>query len=120
LASAAAYAAASKAAVKHQQQQQQAPSVPAFSLAAALDPLGQLLLGLWALAQVALRRWLVRAGLGLGLGLLALHLLLNRLLLPLANRQLLPGLLAEAQELTLREVGAWQQASSDVSTVVCV
>ncbi|KAF6250262.1 hypothetical protein COO60DRAFT_1706191, partial [Scenedesmus sp. NREL 46B-D3] len=98
---------ASKRQQQRQQQQQQqleAPSVPAFSLAAALDPLAHLLLGLWALVQAWLRRWLVRAGLGLGLGLLALHLLLNKLGLPLANRQLLPGLLEEAQALSLREV----------------
>jgi hypothetical protein len=77
-----------------------------------MAPLGQLLLGLAALAQVWLRRWLVRAGLGLGLGLAALHLLLNKAALPLANRQLLPGLLAEAEALSLREVRQQQTHSS--------
>jgi hypothetical protein len=78
-----------------------------------MAPLGQLLLGLAALGQVWLRRWLVRAGLGLGLGLAALHLLLNKVALPLANRQLLPGLLAEAEALSLREVRP-QQTHSEV------
>lgn len=86
--------------------------MPAFSLAAALAPVAQLLLGLAALAQTWLQRWLVRAGLGTGLGLLLLHLLLNRLALPLANRQLLPGLLAEVEAATLREVRAGGSSSS--------
>ncbi|KAF8055821.1 TIC236 [Scenedesmus sp. PABB004] len=78
--------------------------LPPFSLGAAIAPLGALLLGVAALLQAWLRRWLVRAGVATGVGLLALHLLINRVALPLVNARLLPGLLDEAQQLTLREV----------------
>lgn len=36
--------------------------------------------------------------------LLGLHLLLNKALVPLANRSLLPGLLADASRLSMRQV----------------
>lgn len=56
------------------------------------------------LLQAWLSRWLLRSGVAAGMLLLGLHLLLNRVLLPLANRALLPGLLADASRLTMREV----------------
>jgi hypothetical protein len=56
------------------------------------------------LLQAWLSRWLLRSGVAAGVLLLGLHLLLNKALLPLANRALLPGLLADASRLTMREV----------------
>jgi hypothetical protein len=57
-----------------------------------------------SLLQAWLSRWLMRAGVATGVLLLGLHLLLNKALLPLANRTLLPGLLADASRLSMREV----------------
>lgn len=46
----------------------------------------------------------MRAGVAAGVLLLGLHLLLNKALVPLANRTLLPQLLADASRLSMREV----------------
>eukprot|EP00878_Enallax_costatus_P043848 GHUV01051944.1.p1 GENE.GHUV01051944.1~~GHUV01051944.1.p1 ORF type:complete len:258 (+),score=99.28 GHUV01051944.1:99-872(+) len=81
-------------------------AVPAFSLRAAVVPLYQLLLGLLALTRGWLQYILVRAGVGTAVSLLALHLVLNKVALPLCNKKLLPGLLQQAQAATLREVSA--------------
>jgi hypothetical protein len=67
--------------------------------------MAQLLLGMAAAVAAFSRRWWVRLGVGCSLLLLALHLLLNRLLLPLANSQLLPGVLSEASRISMRQVG---------------
>lgn len=81
-------------------------SAPPFSLRAALVPLYQLLLGLLRLGRHWLQYILVRAGVGTAVALLALHLLLNKVVLPLVNGSVLPGALQQAQAATLRQVGA--------------
>jgi hypothetical protein len=78
--------------------------VPGFSLRSALGPVAALSLGLASLLQAWLSRWLMRAGVSGGVLLLGLHLLLNKALVPLANRSLLPGLLADASRLSMRQV----------------
>jgi len=83
-----------------------ASDTPSFSLWAAVAPAAQLALGMLAVLQAFMRRWAVRAGLGASLLLLGLHLLLKtRLLLPLVNHQVLPGLLLQASAVTMRQVG---------------
>jgi hypothetical protein len=57
-----------------------------------------------SLLRAWLARWLLRAGLYGAAALLLLHLALNRVVVPLINRRVLPGLCADASRLSMRRV----------------